>query len=296
MIRRVAADGTISTYAGIGGRPGFSGDGGQATSATLNYPAELAFDASNNLYIADAYNHCIRKVTAGGLITTFAGNQRAGFSGDGGPANQASLYYPSSILFDTAGNAYILEEFGQRIRMVTPGGTISSVAGTGAFGFSGDGGPSVAAALRYPYGTMALDANGTLYFTDTYNHRVRTISLGQSQAPAITVAPGSLSINAVSGASPTTPIPVSLNASSFGLPVQLSMLTTGGGNWLQTDLATAATPATVNLRANPAGLPPGTYQGTVMVSSPFAKGAVATNVSFTVQGASAGSCRRIRIC
>ncbi len=288
VIRRVAADGTISTYAGIGGRPGFSGDGGQATSATLNYPAELAFDASNNLYIADAYNHCIRKVTAGGLITTFAGNQRAGFSGDGGPANQASLYYPSSILFDTAGNAYILEEFGQRIRMVTPGGTISSVAGTGAFGFSGDGGPSVAAALRYPYGTMALDANGTLYFTDTYNHRVRTISLGQSQAPAITVAPGSLSINAVSGASPTTPIPVSLNASSFGLPVQLSMLTTGGGNWLQTDLATAATPATVNLRANPAGLPPGTYQGTVMVSSPFAKGAVATNVSFTVQGASAG--------
>src|SRR5204863_2733631 len=142
-------------------------------SASLYYPAGIVFDASNNLYIADSYNHSIRKVTTGGLITTFAGNQRYGVSGDGGPAAQASMEYPQSVVFDVAGNAYILEENGLRIRRVTPGGIISTVAGTGVAGFSGDGGPSLAATLRYPLGSMAMDTNSTLFFTDTYNHRVR---------------------------------------------------------------------------------------------------------------------------
>ena len=155
VIRKVAADGTISTYAGTGGQPGFSGDGGQAASAKLNYPKNIIFDASNNLYIADAYNHSVRKVTPGGLITTFAGNQRYAFSGDGGPATQASMEYPQSVVFDATGNAFVLEENGQRIRRVTPGGIISSVAGTGVAGFSGDGGPSLAATMRYPFGSMA---------------------------------------------------------------------------------------------------------------------------------------------
>jgi sugar lactone lactonase YvrE len=225
VIRKVAADGTISTYAGTGGQPGFSGDGGQAASAKLNFPKNIIFDASNNLYIADAYNHSIRKVTPGGLITTFAGNQRYAFSGDGGPATQASMEYPQSVVFDATGNAYVLEENGVRIRRVTPGGIISSVAGTGLAGFSGDGGPSQAATLRYPLGSMAMDASGTLFFTDTSNHRVRSISLGQTSAPTISASPASLTFSAVSGGAATTAAPITVNASSFGLPFQVSTVT-----------------------------------------------------------------------
>ena len=92
------------------------------------------------------------------------------------------MEYPHLLLSRT-GNAYVLEQNGQRIRRVTPGGIISSVAGTGVLGFSGDGGPSLAATLRYPVGSMALDAGGTLFFTDTSNHRVRSISLGNPRHP-----------------------------------------------------------------------------------------------------------------
>ena len=289
VIRKVAADGTISTYAGTGGLPGFSGDGGQAASAKLNFPTGIVFDASNNLYIADAYNHSIRKVTPGGLITTFAGNQRYGFSGDGGPATQASMEYPQSVVFDATGNAYILEESGQRIRRVTPGGIISSVAGTGAAGFSGDGGPSLAATLRYPFGSMAMDASGTLFFTDTSNHRVRSISLGQTSAPTISAAPASLSFSAVSGGSATTAVAITVNASSFGLPFQVSTVTAAGGNWLQTDVSSGTSPFTVNISANPAGLPAGTYQGTVKVTSPYANPTtVNIGVTFNLRAASSG--------
>jgi uncharacterized protein (TIGR03437 family) len=289
VIRKVAADGTISTVAGTGGQYGYAGDGGPATAARLYSPRGIAFDASNNMYIADAFNEVIRMVSPGGVISTFAGNNKYGFSGDGGAATRASMQTPWSLAFDSAGNLYILEENGHRIRKVTPGGIISTVAGTGLQGFSGDGGPSLAAALRYPQGSMAVDANGTLYFTDTDNHRVRSISLGQVAAPTMSATPASLAFTAVSGGSTTTAVPVSVSASSFGLPFQITTSTTSGGNWLLADVASGTSPATVNVSANPAGLAAGTYQGTVRVSSSYASpSTIPIAVTFTVKAASSG--------
>jgi uncharacterized protein (TIGR03437 family) len=173
-IRKVSANGIITTVAGNGVQ-GFSGDGGPATSASLWDPSGAALDASGNLYIADSANLRIRKVSAGGTITTVAGNGRFAFSGDGGPATSASLYSPQGVAADGSGNLYIAD--GQRIRTVSAGGTISTVAGNGIQGFSGDGGPAASASLNSPEG-LAVDASGNLDIADTYNHRIRKVSTG----------------------------------------------------------------------------------------------------------------------
>src|ERR1022692_1618918 len=153
VVRRVApptdGTGTISTFAGTPLKPGFSGDGTPATKAPLNQPYGLAIDAAGNVYIADAGNNSVRMVSPGGVISTFAGNQKAGFSGDGGPANRAFLNDPVGLTLDPAGNLYILENSGNRIRQVTPAGIITTIAGTGTAGFSGDGGPSASAQLNF---------------------------------------------------------------------------------------------------------------------------------------------------
>ncbi len=165
--------GPITTVAG-NGNPGFSGDGGPATSATLQLPAGVAVDAANNLYIADSGNNRVRKVTPAGNITTVAGNGLPGFSGDGGPAARASLTYPSGLAADAAGNLYIADTYNYLIRKVDTAGTITTVAGNGIIGFSGDGGPATSARLAYPSG-VAVDASGNLYIADTYNYRIRKV-------------------------------------------------------------------------------------------------------------------------
>jgi sugar lactone lactonase YvrE len=161
-IRKVSG-GTITTVAG-NGNLGFSGDGGPATSASLAQPEGLAVDSSGNLYIADTRNHRIRKLS-GGTITTIAGNGTPGFSGDGGPATSASLYNPGGVAVDSAGNLYIADSNNNRIRKVS-GGTITTVAGNGNAGFSGDGGPATSASLNYPIG-IAVDSAGDLYTADS---------------------------------------------------------------------------------------------------------------------------------
>ena len=174
-IRKVSPVGTISTYAGNGGY-GFWGDGGPATAAQLSLPHGVALDSAGNLYIADSNNHRIRKVTPGGTISTYAGTGTEGFSGDGGPATAAHLDRPDGVALDSAGNLYIADLGNSRIRKVTPGGTISTYAGNGGYGFWGDGGPATAAQLR-PRG-MALDPAGNLYIADFGNSRVRKVTPG----------------------------------------------------------------------------------------------------------------------
>ncbi len=176
FILHCSAQGIISTVAGNGGL-GFSGDGGPATSASLVGPSGVAVDAAGNLYIADAGNHRIRKVSAaGGIITTVAGNGIRAFSGDGGPATSASLAGPSGVAVDAAGNLYIVDRENSRIRKVSaPGGIISTVAGNGVLGFSGDGGPAISASLGYPTG-LALDMAGNLYISDDFGSRVRKVN------------------------------------------------------------------------------------------------------------------------
>jgi uncharacterized protein (TIGR03437 family) len=166
--------GIITTVAGDG-TFGYSGDDGPATSASLFYPEGVAADASGNLFIADTNNHRIRKVSASGIITTFAGNGTAGFSGDGGPATSAEMFEPIGVAMDASGNLFIVDDDDNRIRKVSASGIITTVAGNGTAGFSGDGGPATSASLSYPTG-VAMDASGNLFIADYGNNRIREVS------------------------------------------------------------------------------------------------------------------------
>lgn len=178
IVRKVAvSNGIITTYAG-NRTSGFGGDGGPATSASL-FPnatiSGLAFDSNGNLYIADGENHRVRKVTPAGVITTYAGNGSSGFSGDGGPATNARLFYPAGLATDSAGNLYIADSSNNRVRQVTPDGTISTYAGNGNVSFSGDGVQATATAVDRPQG-LTVDASGNLYISETSDSRVRKVA------------------------------------------------------------------------------------------------------------------------
>jgi trimeric autotransporter adhesin len=184
VVRKVdAATNIITTIAGNNKR-GYSGDGGAATSAELDYPWGLALDASGNLYISDRSNNRIRKVTVKtGIITTFAGNGKRGFSGDGGPADSAALSFPTGIALDIFGNIYIADDFNHRIRKVLiKKGTITTFAGNGYKnnigygGYSGDGGLAINAKLWFPNG-LAIDAKGNVFIADVWNNRIRKVSV-----------------------------------------------------------------------------------------------------------------------
>ena len=177
-VRRVdLATGTITTFAGTGTQ-GFSGDGGLATAAQLNGPVAVAL-APGSLYIADYGNYRVRRVDlATGTITTFGGTGAAGFSGDGGPATAAPLNHPSGLAV-ASGNLYIIDAVNNRIRSVDLAtGVITTFAGTGVAGFSGDGGPATAAQLNTPYSVAIDPGNQYLYFSDRSNNRVRRVNLG----------------------------------------------------------------------------------------------------------------------
>jgi len=163
-IRKVDTSGNISTVAGDG-TPGFSGDGGLATIAELKNPDDVAVDPSGNLFIADTDNFLIRKVDTSGIITTVAGNGGVGFSGDGGPATSARLNVVRGVAVDSSGNLFIADTGNQRIRKVDTSGIITTVAGVGGQGFSGDGGPATSAQLFDVRG-IALDASGNLFMAD----------------------------------------------------------------------------------------------------------------------------------
>jgi len=170
-IRKVNSSGKISTVAG-NGIQGFGGDGGPATSAELAGPWSVALHAGN-LYIADLANHRIRKVDSLGKISTVAGNGAEGYGGDGAPATEATLAWPYSIGVDGSGNLYIADSAEQRVRKINTSGTISTFAGNGTAGFSGDGGAATRAQLGPA--DVASDGNGNLYIADTGNQRIRKV-------------------------------------------------------------------------------------------------------------------------
>ena len=163
---------TISTIAGSG-VGGFCGDGGPATSACLADPMGIAVDTHGAFFIVDQSAH-VRRVDPSGLITTVAGNGTQGFCGDGGPALGACFMSPRGVAVDSNGILYMSDSFNHRIRKVDATGTITTVAGVGAHGFCGDGGPAVTACLDTPQG-IAVDALGNLFIADSHNNRIRRV-------------------------------------------------------------------------------------------------------------------------
>ena len=176
QVRRISAStGLIDAVAG-NGSSGYMGDGGPATAARLQFPMGIGGDSAGNLYVADSINHVIRKIdvsTVPWTISTFAGGAGHGFFGDGGPATSAWMNGPSALAVDTSGQVYFFDSYNARIRRVDTAGNITTVAGTGVAGFSGDGGPALAAELNSTNG-LAFDAAGDLFMTD--NGRVREVA------------------------------------------------------------------------------------------------------------------------
>ena len=162
---------TISTVAG-NGRIGYSGDGGPATSAALSDPRGVITDPAGNVYFCDRGNNAVRKIDTSGIITTVAGTGTAGYNGDNIPGTQARLNSPWRVTIDPAGNLYIADSGNDRIRKLAPNGIITTVAGTGKPGYSGDGGPATSATLNFPE-QAELDALGNLYIADSGNNVIR---------------------------------------------------------------------------------------------------------------------------
>ena len=200
FLLKATPNGALTTIAGVepgtcqGTVEGCLGDGGPATSAFIDDPEGVAVDAQGAVYFADYALHRVRKVSPSGIISTIAGTGKLGFSGDGGPATQAQLYEPKGVAVDRKGNLYIADSSNNRVRKVSRGGKITTYAGTGKAGFSGDGGPATRAKMYAPWG-LAVDTRGNLYITEG-NTRVRKVSPSGKIA---TIAGGARATSSSSG-------------------------------------------------------------------------------------------------
>ncbi|HTR55924.1 MAG TPA: DUF4215 domain-containing protein [Kofleriaceae bacterium] len=209
-VRRVDLDGTITTIAGTG-HPGFSGDNGPATSAQLYDPLGVAVDTAGNVYIADTYNRRIRRVDTSGTITTIAGNDTAGYGGDGGPAIAATLTFPSGIVIDGQGGIVLSDGNNNRVRRIDSSGYINTIAGTGIAGYNGDGIAATTAELSTPYG-VAVDGSGRVLIADCINQRVRRID-----------GSGTITTIAGTGVAGSSGDAAPASAATFGRPIGVAV-------------------------------------------------------------------------
>jgi len=186
--------GFITTFAGVGGTQGFSGNGGPATSALMKRPFGLAHDAAGNVYVADADNVVVRKIDTSGTITVFAGTGVSGYTGDGGAATSATMTAVYGLAVDPATGSVYISDLGNHVVRKVQGGMITTVAGTGTSGYSGDGGPAPLAQLKSPLDVDYDPSTGSLYILDGLDCRVRKIDAGG----VITTVAGS-GVNGFSG-------------------------------------------------------------------------------------------------
>ena len=179
-IRKINTSGIINTFAGSSSTStsGYKGDGGSAIAALLSSPTGAAYDTAQNLYIADEGNHVVRMINAAGIISTVAGNDTSGYTGDGGPAINARMVNPNAVATDRKGNLFICDQGENVIRVVNSAGIISTYAGNGTAGFSGDGGSATSAQLHTPI-AIATDKYGDLYIADESNSRIRKVDTNQ---------------------------------------------------------------------------------------------------------------------
>jgi uncharacterized protein (TIGR03437 family) len=232
-IREVTTDGSIHTIAGTGTQT-YSGDGAAAVLAGLNGPLGVAVDSAGNLYIADTNNHAIRKVTTDGNINTIAGTGVPGAAGDGGPPTAAQIPGPTALALDPAGNLYV-SDASMRVRKIFAGSVITTVAGSGASGYSGDGGVATLATLNGPSG-IAVDPSGNLYLADTGNNAVRSLQPAAAGAATLTALTNAASNQAGSAAPGEI---VVLYGSGLG-PAQLTFAVPGPDGRIPTALGGTA--------------------------------------------------------
>jgi len=283
-IRKVDNAGIITTVVGIGGYGGYSGDGGPATAALLNPPLGVAFDGTGNMYIADGYNHVVRKVDVAGTITTFAGNGSSGISGDGGPATAASMMLPGGIAVDAACNVYVTDWYAHNVRKIFSSGTIITVAGNGSPGFSGDGGPATTAQLYGP-DNLTFDPAKNLYIADFYNNRVRFVShLGEQLGACSYVA---------TACDTLTYITVSAISSTSATVTWSSLMMSAGYQYIIDVVPTAPTGAGTGISLNTTpvtGLAPSTtYYAHVRNDCGSGNYSLWKTVAFTTSGSSSSS-------
>ncbi len=223
-VRRIGPDGNITTVVGTG-ESGFSGDGGPAAAAQISYSPSIAVDGDGNLYIADASNYRVRKVTTDGMISTVAGSASTSFSGDSGPATMAGLNQPLGVAVDGDGNLYISDKGNNRIRVVTPDGIIHTIAGSGAAGLQGDGGPAGLSGIYNP-GGLVVDGDGNVYFASTGSNRIRKLTPGATQTGTLSL------VNAASFAE--GPVAPDMIVSIYGSGLAASLLTPSTADLPQT--------------------------------------------------------------
>jgi sugar lactone lactonase YvrE len=242
QIWKIAPSGIGAIFAGVNNSgsqtPQYGGDGGPAKSASFAQPTGLAVDSNGNVYIADMGNQRVRKISASGVVSTVAGTGTAGFSGDGGPGTQAQLSSPYGVAVDPAGNVYIADTGNGRIRMVDSSGTITTVAGSNGFLYSGDGGLATNAVFDSPFG-IAADSHGNLFVADQYDSVIRMLT-PQGQAPLFSVTNSHPGL-AIAGQPISSSVIVSnstyAGASSgtvtvaFTLPSSLTLSSIGGSGW-----------------------------------------------------------------
>ena len=270
-IRKVDTAGEITTVAGTG-TSGNSGDGGPATAARLNLPYDVAVDGAGNLYIAEQGNRRVRKVDTAGMITAFAGTGANGSSGDGGPATEAQLREPLGVAVDGAGNVYIADQPGRRVRKVDTAGVITTFAGTGVPGDSGDGGPPEEAQFRQPT-DVAVDSAGNVYIVDQTADRVRKVTIppppappGPEPPPTVLSQSFTLSFLPAQGGEPAAQ---TLTIYAQGSAADFEAIPSA--RWIEaaprSGTLAAGAQTTITVTVNPAGLSEGTYRGRLYIRS-----------------------------
>ncbi len=250
-IYKIDKSGTATTVAG----GGVGGDGGPATSAQILGPYGLAVDSQGNIYIAESSR--VRKVDASGRISTYAGGPSLGFGGDGGPATKALLFGVQGLAVDNSGNLYISDNGNYRVRKVDSSGIITTVAGGGQFGTSGDGGLAIDASLRT--GGLALDSSGNLYIAGA---NVRKVSFGTAPAGLYASAASLYFEGTVSHPIAAAQV---LTVATLGAPIsfKVAAATQGGGSWLTSSTPTGTTPQTMSIGIVNGPTTAGTYKGTL---------------------------------
>ena len=231
IVSKVSSSGIITTVAGTATR-GYSGDGGSALKAELAGPSGVAVDGTGNIFIADSINARIRKVSPTGIITTVAGNGTQGYAGDGGQATSAQLQYPGGIAFDSAGNLYIADLGNNRIRKIASNGIISTIAGNGLQGYSGDGGLATNAELNRP-NSLSVDSAGNVFVADTQNNVVRLLQPTNSARAINSVTNGASNLASAS----ISPGEIIVFYGSGLGPAQLAVATLGSEGLYDTQLA-----------------------------------------------------------